>query len=961
MKAYRFFSTHLTAWLALFALLPATATLGAADATLTVDVLNTALYGYRFRSQNTHPERLDLEFEATGEDDLKVGYTGYDIDYASEVNIELNGTPLNGMAVTMNKRTGPGNLVLDKATIAAGTNTLSFIRSIPNYRWGITDIFLELVNRPAEISRLEAGIVDGSRYGYRFGEADGHPSMASFNFVGGQGPLLLTYRGYDIDVPNEVFIEVNGSRIGAMGVTPTNRLGAGEIMLPLAVQEIGDNELVFTRRVPGYRWGVTDLLLTNVQNGALGPIVDIDTPSAGAVHPSLGVITGTATDSANVDTVELVLQNLDTNQYWDGANYTPAFRPAYTAIRATLSGPTDARTWSHDFDFAIDGDYRLTILASDGDGNVTDPSPSIDFSIASVQPTGNQPNLSDYRIIFRDEFNGSELDSTKWRTSYYWGPYQLTNGESQLYVDTLGVNAGFEYDPFEFTGSTLKINAEPVGGSVQAPVQPGPNNAIWTADRYGRQADFGHKPDYDPAQVDYLSGVINTINTFDAAQGYFEARIKVPYGRGLWPAFWLLTKTYVEDVPEIDIMENLGQRPDRMHHMFHYFEPNNNWRLISTPEAPSLNADLSNGFHTYAAAWEPGQIVYYIDGVERRRVTSDDYSISKQAMYLLANLAVGGWPGDPDEPDSNGVFPASLEIDYIRAYEKKPPAKITPAVLQSEFQIMFSDEFDGGSPDASKWRTSYPWGPFFPVKGDNGLYDEEQYYVDWRGLDANMAQQPFSSDGGILSITAESIDPGDLPPQPADTAPIWDESRYKTYYNSPLYDNGGWVPSYTSGVIASRDEFNFINGYVEIRAKLPEGAGLWPALRLLSGYRTGPTPDIDIAMLKGDAPGTLHHGHSYGTSNGRVTFEDKTTGAGGQSFADGFHNYGVEWRRGLIKWYVDGEVVATLEDENVAGQLMYIEANLGVGGDFVGPTDPTVFPAAMQIDYVKAWQRKDIH
>ena len=668
-----------------------------------------------------------------------------------------------------------------------------------------------------------------------------------------------------------------------------------------------------------------------------------------------------ATDNSEVDTVELVLEHLGTGQYWDAAWYTPAFRPAYKAIRATLSGPANARTWRHDFDFAIDGDYRLTVLAEDGEGNATDPPPSIDFSIASVQPSGSRPDLSGYRLIFRDEFDGNALDPSKWRTSYYWGPYKRNNSESQLYVDTLGVNAGFDHDPFEFSGNTLKINATPVGGAVQAPEQPGPNDPIWTAPRYGRQADFGHKPDYDASRVHYLSGVITSINTFDAAHGYFEARMKVPYGRGLWPAFWLLTKTYVEDVPEIDIMENLGQRPDRMHHMFHYFEPANDWRLISTPEAPSMNADLSAGFHTYSAAWEPGQIVYYIDGVERRRVTSDDYAIAKQEMYLLANLAVGGWPGDPDEPDDAGVFPATLEIDYIRAYEKKPPAKITPTVLQRDFRLMFSDEFDGGAPNASKWHTSYPWGPFFPVRGANGLYDEEQYYVDWRGLDASMTQQPFGADGGILSITAEPVSPGDLPPQPADDDPVWQERRYRTYYKSALYDNGGWVPSYTSGVITSRDAFSFINGYVEIKAKMPEGAGLWPALRLLPSYRTGPAPDIDIAMLRGDAPGTLHHGQSYSNGIERVKFEDTTVGPGGQSFADGFHVYGVEWRRGVIKWYVDGEVVATLQDENAGGQLMFIEANLGVGGDFVGPTDPSAFPASLQIDYVRAYQRKDIH
>jgi len=676
-------------------------------------------------------------------------------------------------------------------------------------------------SRPAIPTTLNLlfGVSDVGLYGYRFDGVSSNRENATFSFSATDAPLSLSVSGFDIDgADDEVGVLLNGASIGFLERTPNNAQRTTVIALPAERIVPGTNSLTFFQKSPGWTWGVTDILLFEEQSensAERSPTIVIDTPTRNAVLPSLGAFSGTATDDSNIDLVELTLQNLSTGQYWDGAWYTPAFRPAYKAIRATLSGPADARNWRHDFDFdfAIDGDYRLTVLAVDGDGNATDTPPSIDFTISSIQPSGNQPDLADYRMIFRDEFNGTALDHAKWRTSYYWGPYQLTNGESQLYVDTLGVNAGFEYDPFEFTGSTLKINAVPVGGGVLAPAQPNPNDPIWSADRYGRQADFGHKPDYDASQVKYLSGVINT---FDAAHGYFEARIKVPYGRGLWPAFWLLTKTYVEDVPEIDVMENLGQRPDRMHHMFHYFEPNNNWRLISTPEAPSLNADLSSGFHTYAAAWEPGQIVYYIDGVERRRVTSDDYSISKQAMYLLANLAVGGWPGDPDEPDSNGVFPASLEIDYIRAYEKKPPAKITPAVLQRDFQLMFSDEFDDGAPNASKWRTSYPWGPFFPVKGDDGLYDEEQYYVDWRGLDASMAQQPFSTDAGILSITAEPIAPGDLPPQPVDTAPIWDQRRYKTYYHSALYDIGTWSPSYTSGVIASRDAFKFINGYVEI-------------------------------------------------------------------------------------------------------------------------------------------------
>ena len=694
--------------------------------------------------------------------------------------------------------------------------------------------------------------------------------------------------------------------------------------------------------------------LSSVASGE-APVVSIAVPAAGATLDSLGTVTGTAIDDSGVERVELVLQDLDTEHYWSGALYYPAFAAPHTTLRTTLSGPPEAREWQYDFDFAIDGNYRLTVLARDGDGNATEPAPTIDFSIASVAQSGNEPDLSGYEMVFRDEFGGSALDSTKWRTSYYWGPYLPINNERQLYVDTLGINRDFEHDPFEFTGSTLRINATPVGGPVQPPQQPPANDPVWTSGRNGYRADFSHKPDYDPSRVEYLSGVITSIEKFDATHGYFEARMKIPAGRGLWPAFWLLNKKYVEDVPEIDIMENLGQRPDLMQHMYHYFEPRNNWRKISTPEAPSSNADLSSGFHTYAVAWEPGQIVWYIDGIERRRVTSDRYDISGQAMYLLANLAVGGWAGAPDDPD---IFPATLEIDYIRAWRKRAPAAITPAVLRDDFQIVFEDEFGAGSPSKAKWNTSYPWGPFLPIAGEDGVY-EEQYYVDSLGIDGGMTQQPFSNEGGVLSITAEALDPNELRPHPPINDPIWLD--YRTYQRSAVYEDGDWTPGYTSGVITTREAFTFVHGYAEIRARLPEGQGLWPSLRLLPGYYVGPKPTIDIATLRGEEPGTLHRSHVHTVGITPIANRGQTTAPGGQSYADGFHDYGIEWRPGVVKWYVDGELVGTLEDENVSTQLMYLSAGLGVGGDFVDAPEPTVFPASVQIDHVRVWQRKDIH
>ena len=146
--------------------------------------------------------------------------------------------------------------------------------------------------------------------------------------------------------------------------------------------------------------------------------------------------------------------------------------------------------------------------------------------------------------------------------------------------------------------------------------------------------------------------------------GYVEMRAKLPAGRGLWPAFWLLTTHYVEDVPEIDVMEFLGQDVDTLYHTYHYFDIEDNWRKISTPSYTVTAENWTLDFHTFGMAWSPTEIIYYVNGVETRRITDEDYLITGQAMYLIANLAVGGnWPGSPD---ASTQFPATFEIDYIR-------------------------------------------------------------------------------------------------------------------------------------------------------------------------------------------------------------------------------------------------------------------------------------------------------
>ncbi|MBX2884331.1 MAG: family 16 glycosylhydrolase [Granulosicoccus sp.] len=241
----------------------------------------------------------------------------------------------------------------------------------------------------------------------------------------------------------------------------------------------------------------------------------------------------------------------------------------------------------------------------------------------------------DYYLAFSDEFNGNGLDLSKWNTAYLWGPDVTTNNESQYYVD-IARNPDFGYQPFHSDGNHLSIKAD-------------------------------HTPDWLKNSANgkpYLSGVMTSYDSFQFTYGYAEARLRAPSGNGFFAAFWLLNARYIDLEPEIDITELLGENPYVVHHTYHHRDADYN--LVSTPTFDTYVDDFSRDFHTYAVRWSPGEIVWYVDGVETQRYTEG--AIAAQPMYVLFNLAIDGdWP---QSPDGNTVFPSALEIDYVRVYRK---------------------------------------------------------------------------------------------------------------------------------------------------------------------------------------------------------------------------------------------------------------------------------------------------
>ena len=160
--------------------------------------------------------------------------------------------------------------------------------------------------------------------------------------------------------------------------------------------------------------------------------------------------------------------------------------------------------------------------------------------------------------------------------------------------------------------------------------------------------------------------------------GYFEIRMKVPPGRGLWPAFWLNPQD-ARWPPEIDVVEIVNNGRDTTRNSFHNLI---NGRGQAAPETvysqldqwgsyhPSF--DYAEGFHTFAIEWLPDRVRHFVDGVllvERTYNWTHSDGRDGGPAHVLANLAVGGnWPEAPTNP---GDFPAVLHVDYIRVWQKQ--------------------------------------------------------------------------------------------------------------------------------------------------------------------------------------------------------------------------------------------------------------------------------------------------
>jgi len=223
-------------------------------------------------------------------------------------------------------------------------------------------------------------------------------------------------------------------------------------------------------------------------------------------------------------------------------------------------------------------------------------------------------------IFWNDEFNGDTLDTTKWTALDQPSP---RNHELEYYTP----------EDVYVQGGNLVLRSQ--------------------------------KRSYKG--LSYTSGLVNSTGKFSTTYGRWEVRAKIPYGKGLWPAHWLMgEKNCWPTNGETDIMENLGQDTETIYGTYH-------WSTTCNKDGSSggeykAKVDLSKDFHIYAVEWEPNTIRMYVDTTLYHVANSSStITVPNWPQYWILNTAIGGsWPVPPD---NSTVWPQYHYIDYVRVYK----------------------------------------------------------------------------------------------------------------------------------------------------------------------------------------------------------------------------------------------------------------------------------------------------
>ncbi|MDX6574704.1 MAG: hypothetical protein QOE96_657 [Blastocatellia bacterium] len=331
--------------------------------------------------------------------------------------------------------------------------------------------------------------------------------------------------------------------------------------------------------------------------------------------------------------------------------------------------------------------------------------------LLAAGPATYAANPAVWSLVWSEEFNGpngSPVDSSKW--SFDIGGNGWGNNELETYTSR-PANAALEGGNLVIT--TLK---ETLAGP-------------------------------DGITRDYTSARLLTKTKFTQKYGRFEARLKLPYGQGLWPAFWLLgdniDTAHWPNCGEIDVMENIGKEPSIVHGTFHGPGYSGGGGITATYALPN-GQKFSDAFHTFAVEWEPNVMRFYVDGLLYKTRTPADLPagtawVFDHPFFIILNVAVGG--GFPGNPDTSTVFPQRMLVDYVRVYQR---------AVSSNMPVLFTDEGTGRA--LALDSVTFKRDPFPVRTSDNFSQDQTTRLML---LSANLDLQPGD---GPSTVTAQADD-----------------------------------------------------------------------------------------------------------------------------------------------------------------------------------------------------------
>jgi beta-glucanase (GH16 family) len=258
-------------------------------------------------------------------------------------------------------------------------------------------------------------------------------------------------------------------------------------------------------------------------------------------------------------------------------------------------------------------------------------------------PAMTPPSEPGWTLAWSDEFNasdGSPVDDNKWA--------HATGGD------------GWGNQELEYYSSDTANSLQRGGNLVISATRDGAQQySCWNG------------------ACQFTSARLLTSGKFSALYGRVEARVKVPTGKGIWPAFWMLGDNVGDPsvgwpaCGEIDIMEIIGNDSTTLHGSLHGPGYSGGSPLTAATKLPS-SAKLSDDFHRYSVEWAPDSVKFYLDDALYETRTPADTPPGTKWVYdhpffIVLNLAVGGqWPGSPD---SGTAFPAQMLVDYVRVFK----------------------------------------------------------------------------------------------------------------------------------------------------------------------------------------------------------------------------------------------------------------------------------------------------